>query len=98
MDVGQTSKLQRLVLRQRVAEKVSATDFRTGQIFQEVRLAQGRMKFDMEMKTPVIGSIGWSMMQRHHVRKWHAPEVVVPHEHDLQRLGKVTHFIRVQSV
>ena len=97
MNVGKVSKFLGLVFRQRVAEKIAAADFRASQIFQKVRLAQRRMKFDMKMKSAVVGAVGWSMVQRHDIGKWHAPEIVVSHDHDFQRLGKIAQFIRSRA-
>src|SRR4051812_17555911 len=97
VDIGKAAKLLGLVFRQRVAEKISAADFRTGQIFQEIRLAQRRMKFDMKVKSAVVASVGWSLVQRHHIGERYAPEIVVTNGHDFQRLGKIMQLIRMES-
>src|SRR6187402_1147563 len=44
------SQLLRLRFRPGVAQEVTAADFRTGQILEQVRLAQRRVAFDVEVE------------------------------------------------
>src|SRR4051812_30912142 len=55
------------------------------------------MKFDVKVKSAVVASVGWSLVQRHHIRERHAPQIVVPNRHDFQRLGKIMQFIRIEA-
>ena len=54
----------------------------------EARLAQRRMKFDVEVKR-VIHWANRRVMKRHHIRKRHTPQVVVPDEQNLQQFAFV---------
>src|SRR5687768_12429078 len=55
--VGHGPQLLRLGLRPRVAQEVAAADFGTGEVLQQVGLAERRMAFDVEVKTGVVGAV-----------------------------------------
>ena len=46
------------------------------------------MHLDVKMKA-IARCTHWQLVQHHHVRKWHAPEVVEPNERLAQRVGEV---------
>src|SRR5689334_200113 len=62
MLMRQGQKFRRLLLGRSIAQKISPADFRPGQILQQVRFAQGRMKFNMEVKATVVASAGGRLM------------------------------------
>src|SRR4051812_25932034 len=70
-------ELRRLLFGRCVAEKVAAANLRAGEVLQQVRTAQRRVKLDMEVE-PCRLSLHPRLMQRHDVRKRHAPEIVEP--------------------
>src|SRR5262245_41698629 len=50
------------------------------------------MKLDVEVKCAVVAAISWGLMERHNIRKGHAPQVIELHQQILQRAGEVTHL------
>src|SRR5436190_14590696 len=69
----QRPQLSGLLFRRSITQKISAADLGSGEILQEIRPAQRRMKLDVKMKVAIIAAIRRRLMQRHHVRKRHLP-------------------------
>src|SRR5262245_38131271 len=80
------------LFRRRVAQKIAAADLGAGQVLQQVRTAQRRMKLDVEMESAMIAPVGRRLMQRHHIRKRRSPQVVEFHQKAFERLCEVAQF------
>src|SRR2546425_1120206 len=59
----------RLFFRRSVTKEISTANFRSGQVLQQVRLSQGRVKLYMKMETTVVAAIDWSLMKWHDIGK-----------------------------
>ncbi len=81
VDQRLSPQLGRLLLRRRITQKTAPAHLRTCQIFQQVRLAQRRVKLDVKMETLMGLTVRRSLMKDHHVRKRYSPEVVKPDQH-----------------
>src|SRR5690348_14051065 len=82
---GLRAKLCSLLLRTRVAEKIAAADLRPGEVLDEARLSQRRMKLNMKVEAR-CGSRGRRLVERHDVWKRRPPEIVEPYEHAPEHL------------
>jgi hypothetical protein len=78
-----------LLLRRGVVEEVASPDLRTAQILEQARLAQRRMDLDVEVEPVVCRAVGRRLVQHHHVRERHPPQVVHPHERTPQHVGEI---------
>src|SRR5262245_37557117 len=76
----------------RVAQKIAAADFGTGQVLQQVRTAQRRMKLDVEMEPAVIVHVGRRLVQQHHIGERRPPQVVELHQKAFERSGEIAQF------
>src|SRR6185312_6946790 len=88
-------ELRRLLFRGRVAEEVPAADLRPGEVLEQVRSAQRRMEFDVEME-PFDASIERGLMERHHIWKWHLPEIVETNSHVAEDCREIPPFVVFQ--
>src|SRR5215813_14575175 len=69
MHRGEPAQFRRFLFGGSIAEKDTAANLRPGQILQEIRPSQRRVKLDMKMKAAIIAAVGRRLMQRHDVWK-----------------------------
>src|SRR4029453_12181936 len=77
------------------AEEVPSADLRPGKVLEQVRSAQRRMEFDVEME-PFDASNERGLMERHHIWKWRLPEIVKADSHVPEHCREIPPFVVVQ--
>src|SRR6266508_170321 len=90
MNLRLRAQLGRLLFRRRVAQEIAAADLGAGQILQQVRAPQRRMKLDVEMEPAVVVPVGRRLVQRHHIRERRPPQVVELHQKAFERFGEIS--------
>src|SRR5712691_10133888 len=76
-----------------VVQKIAAADLRTGEVLAEPGLAQWWMDLDVKVKSSMRRVVGGRLVQHHHVRKRHAPQIVesnqrlAQHGREVRELG-----------
>src|SRR5205823_6426019 len=70
------SQLGGLFLGSGVVEKVSTANLRAREILEETWFAQRWMDLDVKVKSRMVLSVCRRLVEHHHVRKWHAPQIV----------------------
>ena len=92
MQVRQCSQLGRLFFRNGVAQEITASNLGSGQVFEQVRFSQRRMKLDVKVKAAMVSTVSRRLVKRHDVRKAHAPQVVELDQDTLQGIGEIDNF------
>src|SRR6185295_12456305 len=93
VNVRQRLKLRRLLFRRSIVEKISSTDLRAGEVLQETGFAQRRMNLDVKMKAALIRTVRGRLVQDHHVRKRHAPQILQTNERLAEDGGEILQFV-----
>src|ERR1041384_1412878 len=96
MRVWLCAQFRSLLFRRSVGKKVTTSDFRTGQILEQIWATQRRMKLDVEMETRVVAAVSRRLVQRHYIREGHLPKIIELHQHLLQQRREVAEFVGAQ--
>src|SRR5678816_4676720 len=80
-----------------VTQKVSATDFWTSEVFQQVRPTQRWMDFDMKMEAFIRLASSGRLMQGHHIGKRHPPKIIQPDKQAFEGRREITQLRLLQS-
>src|SRR5262249_20818966 len=89
MNIRLRAQFGGFLFRRCVAQEIAAADLGTGQILQQVRATQRRMKLEVEMEPAMVAPVGRRLVQRHHVRERPPPQVVELHQKTFERLGEI---------
>src|SRR6266850_7589829 len=66
----------RLFFRRSVTQEIPTANFRSGEVLQQVRLSQGRVKLYMKMETTVVAAFHRSLVQWHDIGEGHLPKII----------------------
>src|ERR1043166_597854 len=89
MHAGYRAQLGGLLLGRRVVEEVAPADLGAGQVLEQPRLPEGRKDLDVEVEAGVDRAVGRRLVEYHHVRKPHPPEVLQPGEGFAEHRGEI---------
>src|SRR5260370_40671277 len=73
MYIELSAQFFRLFFRRSVTQEISAADFGSGQVLQQVWFSQGRVKLYLKMETTVVGAGHRSLVQWHDIGEGHRP-------------------------
>src|SRR2546425_4220638 len=89
MNMPGRAQLGSLLFGRRVREKVTAADLGTGEILEQVWLAQRWMKLNVKVERTVVTAVRRRLVQDHDIGKRHPPQVVEPYKRVFQDGGEV---------
>src|SRR6267378_7908624 len=92
MYIELSAQFVRLFFRRSVTQEISTADFRSGQVLQQVRLSQGRVKLYMKMETTVVAAIHRSLVQWHDIGEGHLPKIIKLDQDFFEHFSKVAHL------